>query len=182
MVVDCDVTSIDHLLAGGRADDAVGLATSIAYSGAGAGSIALLPWLQEQLNATLTWITSGAPLFRTAKPATPPQHLVSYFVLVDPAQEKLLLVEHKNAGLWLPGGGHIEPDEHPQATVRRELHEELGIAADFLFDEPLFLTVTKTVGATAGHTDVTFWYVLRGDSTQVLHFDDNEFHTIRCFA
>jgi 8-oxo-dGTP diphosphatase len=106
---------------------------------------------QEQISATLTWIASGAPLCRIAKPDVPPQHLVAYFVLVDLAQEKLLLVDHKNAGLWLPGGGHVEPGEHPQATVRRELSEELAISADFLWVDPLFLTVTRTMGATAGH-------------------------------
>ncbi|MFN8491529.1 MAG: NUDIX domain-containing protein [Caldilineaceae bacterium] len=137
---------------------------------------------QEHIQTTLTWIASGAALFRVAKPATPPQHLVSYFVLVDPDQKKLLLVDHKNAGLWLPGGGHVEPDEHPQATVRREIDEELGIAANFLFAEPLFLTVTKTVGATPGHTDVSLWYGLCGDSTAPLNFDENEFHAIRWFA
>lgn len=137
---------------------------------------------QEHIQTTLAWIASGASLFRVAKPATPPQHLVSYFVLVDPTQGKLLLVDHKIAGLWLPGGGHVEPDEHPQATVLREADEELSIHAEFLWDEPLFLTVTETVGATAGHTDVSLWYVLQGDSTQPLHFDKNEFHAVRWFA
>lgn len=33
--------------------------------------------------AILDWIDSGAPLFRTAKPATPPRHLCVYFALVD---------------------------------------------------------------------------------------------------
>jgi len=137
---------------------------------------------QEHLDTTLAWIASGAPLFRVAKPATPPQHLVAYFVLVDPTRKKLVLVDHKLAGLWLPGGGHVEPDEHPQATVLREANEELEIHANFLLDEPLFLTVTETVGATAGHTDVSLWYVLCGNSTQQLRFDEHEFHTIRWFA
>ena len=86
----------------------------------------------EQITATLAWIASGAPLCRSAKPAVPPQHLVAYCVLVDPSQKKLLLVDHKNAGLWLPSGGHVEVDEHPQTTVYRELNEELSISADFL--------------------------------------------------
>lgn len=52
----------------------------------------------------LAWIDSGAPLFRTAKPATPPKHLVSYFAVVD--GREILLVDHKSAQLWLPPGGH----------------------------------------------------------------------------
>ncbi len=47
-------------------------------------------------------------------------------------QQKLLLVDHKKAGLWLPSGGHVEIDEHPQTTVQREVREELGIEATFL--------------------------------------------------
>ena len=40
----------------------------------------------------------------------------------------VLLVNHINAGLWLPPGGHVEPDEHPAQTASREALEELGIA------------------------------------------------------
>lgn len=137
---------------------------------------------REHIAATLAWIASGAPLFRLRKPDLPPQHLVSYFVLVDQAAQKLLLVDHKVAGLWLPSGGHVEPDEHPRITVRRELSEELGIEASFLFTDPLFLTVTRTVGLTAEHTDVSFWYVLCGDSKQEFIYDAAEFHGIRWFA
>ena len=45
----------------------------------------------------LTWITSGNPIYRTAKPATPPKHLVSYCVLVDPQRRSVLLVDHRDA-------------------------------------------------------------------------------------
>ncbi|MEU4312510.1 NUDIX domain-containing protein [Nocardia sp. NPDC024068] len=34
------------------------------------------------------------------------------------------------AGLWLPPGGHVEPDEHPARTACREVAEELGITVD----------------------------------------------------
>ena len=130
---------------------------------------------------TLDWIDAGHPLFRVAKPATPPTHLVSYFLLCDVSERKVLLVDHIDAGLWLPSGGHVEPEEHPRETVRREVAEELGIAASFLSDDPLFITVTDTTGVSAGHTDVSLWYALRGDSTEELRFDPGEFHTVRWF-
>jgi ADP-ribose pyrophosphatase YjhB (NUDIX family) len=101
-------------------------------------------------DSTLEWIRSGAPIFRTAKPDVPPKHLVSYFALIDQQCGKLLLVDHKLAGLWLPSGGHVEPDEDPKATVVRELAEELNLAAEFVRDGPLFITVTRTVGAVGG--------------------------------
>lgn len=133
------------------------------------------------LEAARGWVASGAPLCRTAKPATPPQHLVAYFLLVDPAARRVLLVDHRQAGLWLPSGGHVEPDEHPRATVSRELREELGLEATFLAPEPLFVTITTTVGLTAGHTDVSLWYALLGDHTQPLAFDPIEFAAVAWF-
>ncbi len=74
----------------------------------------------------MAWIASGVQIFRTAKPDVPPKHLVAYFALVDPAPRSMLLVDHRNAGLWLPTGGHVEPDEDLAATVTREAREELG--------------------------------------------------------
>jgi 8-oxo-dGTP pyrophosphatase MutT (NUDIX family) len=111
----------------------------------------------------------------------PAQHLVAYFVLFDPSQQQILLVDHKKAGLWLPSGGHVEPDEPPQTTVQREALEELDIRASFLSPDPLFLTVTQTVGHGVKHTDVSLWYLLQGDCAQPLWFDIEEFHQIAWF-
>jgi 8-oxo-dGTP diphosphatase len=130
----------------------------------------------------LAWVRSGAPLYRVQKPATPPKHLVVYVALFDPAAQRLLLVDHRNAGLWLPPGGHVEPEEHPQDTARREAWEELGMHAEFMDTVPRFLTVTSTVGADAGHTDVTLWYLLRGDSTSPPAADMGEFHHLAWFS
>ncbi len=127
----------------------------------------------------LEWIDSGAELCRIEKPATPPKHLVSYFILVD--GDYLLLVDHINAKLWLPTGGHVEVGEHPRMTVIREAREELSVEADFLFPLPIFLTISETVGLTAGHTDVSLWYVLRGDRTMTLEFDRAEFNSLQWF-
>ena len=137
---------------------------------------------QAHIEATLAWIESGAPLCRIAKPDVPPQHLVAYFLLVDPPQRQVLLVDHKLAGLWLPNGGHVEPGEHPAATVCRELREELNLAVSFLWPNPIFLTMTQTVGATSGHVDVSLWYVLNGDSKAGIDFDAGEFHNVAWFA
>ena len=136
----------------------------------------------QHIQDTLTWIKSGAPLFRIQKPALPDKHLVSYFVLFDEVAKKVLLVDHKKAQLWLPTGGHVEIDEHPRDAALRECREELGIAAELWHPEPIFLTSTVTVGLTAGHTDVSLWYVMKGDSTQKYHFDIEEFNAIKWFS
>jgi 8-oxo-dGTP pyrophosphatase MutT (NUDIX family) len=127
----------------------------------------------------LAWIDSGAALCRIEKPATPAKHLVSYFVLRD--DDHVLLVDHRNAQIWLPSGGHVEPGEHPRSTVIRELAEELGIELTVPTGAPLMVTVTQTVGITAGHTDVSLWYVVKADRRVSLRFDTSEFNAARWF-
>lgn len=53
--------------------------------------------------------------------------------------------------------------------------------AEELLDGPLFLTITETVGRTAGHTDVSLWYVLKGSRFEHLDFDRKEFYGVRWF-
>lgn len=134
---------------------------------------------RDDISRCLAWVDSGAALCRIAKPATPPMHLVSYFAVVDDGH--VLLVDHRNAGLWLPSGGHVEPDEHPRVTVERELEEELGFAPPHPIGPPLLITVATTVGLTAGHTDVSLWYVIRASRQQRIRFDTREFHGVRWF-
>ncbi len=135
---------------------------------------------RADLALALAWIDSGAELCRLARPATPPVHLVSYFVVVDGAH--VLLVDHRNARLWLPPGGHVEPGEHPRTTVVRELEEELGFAAAHAIGAPLFASVSTTVGLTAGHTDISLWYVVRAPRSQAIVFDEREFTAVRWFG
>lgn len=134
---------------------------------------------QDHLDDALAWIDSGAELCRVAKPASPPKHLVSYFAVVD--ADRILLVDHRNARLWLPPGGHVEVGEHPRDTVARELEEELGLRATHDIDAPLMVTCTTTVGLTAGHTDVSLWYVVRATRMQALTFDRSEFGAVQWF-
>lgn len=144
-------------------------------------SIAPLDPLEAQHRVdALAWVDSGAELIRQAKPATPPKHLVSYFAVVDGSH--ILLVDHKNAQLWLPAGGHVEPGEHPRETVVRELQEELGFTAAHEISAPLMITCTATVGLTAGHTDVSLWYVVHASQAQAINFDSSEFNAVKWFA
>lgn len=136
----------------------------------------------KHINFVIDWIQSDAEIFRTQKPATPPIHLVSYFLVFSPEQSKVLLVDHKKAELWLPSGGHVELNEDPKDTVSREAKEELGIEAKFIFEKPLFVTVTKTVGNVIQHTDVTLWYVLKWNSHDPLIYDMDEFNQIQWFG
>jgi 8-oxo-dGTP diphosphatase len=135
----------------------------------------------------LDWVASGQQLFRTAPPATPPKHLVVYFVPVDAAGRRLLLGDHRKSGLWLPPGGHVEDGEDPRQAVVREAREELGITAAFHpglgqeGESPFFLTVTPTNEA-ASHLDVDLWFVLHLNRGQRLTPDPREFNRVRWFG
>ncbi|MFA6421943.1 MAG: NUDIX hydrolase [Candidatus Buchananbacteria bacterium] len=136
---------------------------------------------QNHLSDTIRWIKSGSELFRIKKPDTPPKHLVSYFVLIDSKENKILLVDHIKAQLWVPTGGHVELNENPKITVEREIVEELNIKADFVSEQPFFITQSVTVGLAAGHIDVSLWYVLNGNSNLTLRYDAGEFNGYKWF-
>jgi ADP-ribose pyrophosphatase YjhB (NUDIX family) len=62
-------------------------------------------------------------------------------------------------------------------TAHRELAEELGVTGAAA--EPVFLTVTQTVGVDAGHTDVSLWYVATVGRDEPLSVDEGEFAAVR---
>jgi 8-oxo-dGTP pyrophosphatase MutT (NUDIX family) len=127
----------------------------------------------------LDWIKSSAPLYRIQKPDVPPKHLVSYFAIIDPASKKILLQDHLLARLWLPAGGHVDLDEDPAETVRRECMEELGISATFFGEAtPRFITVTTTNGQ-GKHTDVSLWYLLQASKSTPLTIEPEKFADVR---
>ncbi|MGW4532535.1 NUDIX domain-containing protein [Nocardia sp. NPDC004340] len=136
---------------------------------------------RRHIATTLEWLASTDDIFRRAKPATPSPHLVAYVVLVDPDKRGVYLGLHRMAGLHLPMGGHVEPQEHPLEAARREAGEELGIEPvfDVVGECPLFLTRTTTVGLTAGHVDVSLWFVIRGDRDRGYPLDPSEFDGAR---
>ena len=132
-----------------------------------------------QRQDAIDWVVSGAPLYRIQKPDVPPKHLVSYFVIFDPTTNKFLLQDHLLARLWLPAGGHVDPNEDPAETVRRECMEELGIEAEF-YGEPMphFVTVTQTNGQ-GQHTDVSLWYILQASESTPLVIEPGKFADVR---
>jgi 8-oxo-dGTP diphosphatase len=50
--------------------------------------------------------------------------------LVFNSNKEILMIYHKKLNVWLPPGGHIEPNELPDIAVLREVLEETGIKAD----------------------------------------------------
>lgn len=46
--------------------------------------------------------------------------------------DHVLLHPHRKLGLWLPPGGHIEPNELPDEAALREVEEEAGIVVELV--------------------------------------------------
>ncbi|MXX80933.1 MAG: NUDIX domain-containing protein [Chloroflexi bacterium] len=60
---------------------------------------------------------------------------VTTFVSMDGAT---LLHWHRKVGLWLPPGGHVEPNEDPVQAARREALEETGLEVEILPTTEMF--------------------------------------------
>jgi len=59
-----------------------------------------------------------------------PGHVTASAFVVDPSRTELLLILHGKLKLWLQPGGHAEPeDADVLQSARREVLEEVGIAA-----------------------------------------------------
>ncbi len=58
------------------------------------------------------------------------RHLTATGFVVE--DDRVLLHWHRKNQLWLPFGGHIEPNEDPVQTVLREIEEECGVQAQLL--------------------------------------------------
>lgn len=50
---------------------------------------------------------------------------------------RLLLHRHRTLGLWLPCGGHVEPDEVPDDAAVREVLEEAGVRVELVGERAL---------------------------------------------
>lgn len=53
------------------------------------------------------------------------------------ARGKTLLLWHHALKMWLPPGGHLEPDEDPVQAALREAREESGLAVEVISPETL---------------------------------------------
>ncbi|MEM7174764.1 MAG: NUDIX domain-containing protein [Chlamydiota bacterium] len=54
--------------------------------------------------------------------------------------EYTLLIFHPKFKKWLPPGGHVEPNESPAETARREVREETGLEIEWIRDERIWIS------------------------------------------
>jgi 8-oxo-dGTP pyrophosphatase MutT (NUDIX family) len=108
------------------------------------------------------------------------RHLVAtVYVVHDGATA---LHEHSKLDMWLPPGGHVELDELPHVTARREVQEELGLEVELVapadgIASPTVESLPRTqhflledinvCDGEVGHQHVDFVYYGRADSRNV---------------
>ena len=92
-------------------------------------------------------------------------------------EDRVLLHHHRKLNMWLPPGGHIEPNELPDAAALREVEEETGVRAALIGERALPLSYPQQLVRPAGvqledigpghqHIDLIYFAVpVGGDST-----------------
>lgn len=65
-------------------------------------------------------------------------HLTASAIILSPSGQRVLMIDHARHQKWLLPGGHIEADEHPRDTARREAYEEVGLTDLSLLQETIF--------------------------------------------
>lgn len=61
------------------------------------------------------------------------RHFTATAFVMD-SRKRVLLLWHKRLQRWMPPGGHVDPDETPEDTARRECKEETGLDVEIVGD------------------------------------------------
>src|SRR5579871_5066483 len=78
-----------------------------------------------RVDHNLTWLPEPHESLIALSSQLPPLELISTALVIAFVGDRLLMTELASRGWDIPGG-HIEPGEHPEETVRREVLEETG--------------------------------------------------------
>lgn len=109
----------------------------------------------------------------------PINHFCAFFLPIDLKKQEIYLGHHKKANDWIPPGGHIEPNEHPLDTIKREIFEELQFKLTTEKIELFDLTIKNIQRPNSIckiHYDL--WYLVYMEQTNFI-FDPREFYTAK---
>ena len=59
------------------------------------------------------------------------RHFTATAFIVD-SKQRTLLLWHKRLGRWMPPGGHVDANEAPEDTAKRECKEETGLDVEIV--------------------------------------------------
>ena len=65
-------------------------------------------------------------------------------------ERQILLLRHRKLGLWLPPGGHVEPNELPDDAAVREVWEEAGVRCELVGERGLSIDYPRQLIRPAG--------------------------------
>jgi 8-oxo-dGTP diphosphatase len=106
----------------------------------------------------------------------PKDHFCAFFLPVHQASNSIYLGHHIKANDWIPPGGHIEKDEHPLETIKREIMEELSYEIRSEKIELFDLTIKpiRKKHPCKRHWDL--WYLIFTNDVLGFQFDIREFY------
>ncbi|OGV95053.1 hypothetical protein A3A66_03505 [Microgenomates group bacterium RIFCSPLOWO2_01_FULL_46_13] len=115
---------------------------------------------------------------RLVRSHNPSDHFCVFFVPYHRQSNAVFVGHHIKADEWLPPGGHIEPEEHPLDTLKREIVEELKYP--LTHERPAFFNLTVVDIANPArscrrHWDL--WYRVELKKLIDFTYDRQEFYT-----
>lgn len=106
-----------------------------------------------------------------------PDHFCVFFLPVDRDSNMIFLGNHIKANDWIPPGGHIEQNESPLETIRREMKEELKYKLDKEVIELFSLTI-KSIKKKDCQKHWDLWYVIYMPKIDFI-FDKSEYYNVK---
>lgn len=98
------------------------------------------------------------------------------------------MIKHKKTGKWLEPGGHIEPNEDPDAAAIRETYEETGVHVELIGDRlPTSNDFTRPLAlqkhiVAEGHMHIDIVYLAYPIEPCTLHTNTEETDGVKWFS
>ena len=101
-------------------------------------------------------------------------------------KNKVLMIDHKTLGTWLPIGGHVELDEDTDEAIEREIKEESGLSVKLYGSRhkklsenskpltvPQFIDIHRIEGKHR-HLNLTFFAYSKSDKVKLASKEHND--------
>ncbi|HLC52312.1 MAG TPA: NUDIX domain-containing protein [Candidatus Nanoarchaeia archaeon] len=96
--------------------------------------------------------------------------------------DKVLLIHHNKLDLWLPVGGHINPNETPDMAIKREAKEEVNLDIELIgkssiplvgdaAKENLALPFHSNLHSVGDHDHYCLFYLAKAKNPQELRYN-----------